>query len=195
MDGQVDVATAIRRLAASRAWVRQGAALTLGSLILAAAAQPLAPSLAGPLLLAGLIEASIVYFVASGRRRLTAELAVERDYYAIPEVRSYGEKLKAPRARERLADWLVELIEVGTDPENAYLGDRIADNRSDLLAVADDLRSPRLEAHPTTLATCVALLTRGASSPLYNRGIPPDALRAVLLRIRLGFHERTPDGR
>lgn len=194
MDGQLDVATAIRRLAATRAWARQGAALTLGSVIFAAAAQPLAPSLTVPLLLAAVIEASIVYFVASGRQRLIADLAVERDYYAIPEVRRYGEKLKAPRARERLADWLVELIEVGADPEMPYLGDRIAENRTDLLAVADDLRSPRLEAHPTTLATCLTLLTRGARSPLYNYRIPPDTLRAVLLRIRLGFHERTPDG-
>jgi hypothetical protein len=194
MDGQPDVATALHRLAANRVWIRHGALLSAASAVLAAAVQPLLPSLVAPLLFAAIVEATIVYFVASGSQRLTADLAVERAYYAIPEVRRYGERLKAPRARERLADWLVELIDEGANPETLYLGDRVAEHRRDLLAVAADLRSPYLDAHASTLATCLALLTRGSDSPLYNRRIPPDALRAVLLRIRLGFHERSPTG-
>jgi hypothetical protein len=193
MGGHLDVATANHRLTARRVWIRHGALLSGASALLAAVFEPALPSLAGPLLFAAIVETAIVYFVASDRRRLTADLATEHAYYAIPDVRRYGERLRSPRARARLADWLVEAIDDAPDPDSLYLGDRVSEHRRDLLAVAADLRSPALEAHPSTLATCLALLTRGVQSPLYNQQIPADALRAVLLRIRLDFHERRPD--
>jgi hypothetical protein len=120
-------------------------------------------------------------------RELIANLALNRNAYAVPEVRRYGEDLVVLRGRRRVAAALERVLATAGSPGSYYLAGRVHACRHELRALADALRAPETRAEPTSVAMCWRLLRNAAESPLYNWHLPPDDLRMAVRRIQAGI--------
>jgi hypothetical protein len=126
------------------------------------------------------------------RRELLAGLALDRQAYALPEVRRYGAGLVMLSGRQRVAAALERVLENAGTPGSCYLSQRVDAFRGDIAGLASAVRAPDARVEPTSIARCWRLLTRAAESPLYNHRIPADDLGFELQRIYAGIR---PTGR
>jgi hypothetical protein len=139
-------------------------------------------------LLAGVgCSMSLVLVDTIRRRELLAGLALNRNAYALPEVRRYGAKLVMAGGLSRLANALERVLTNAGTPGAYYLTDRVDKFRDDIDELAEALREPGARVEPTSVARCWRLLTRAAESPLYNGHIPEDDLGFEVQRIRAGI--------
>jgi hypothetical protein len=161
------------------------AALISFALVLASVA--VVPRLALDLAVACVLCAAVAAIARAARQELIERLAADSDAYCIPEVRRYGGRLTASMERRRLANSIDGLV-AAPGPCTITLSDRVDANADELRLLADELRSPETNVNPASIALCRRLLTRAASSPLYNDRLPPDDLTAALRRIRSGVN-------
>jgi hypothetical protein len=150
---------------------------------LAVAATSLRPALVLPLLFGGLVLACRAVLAGWRRWDLLDRLLVERDAYAIPEVRVRAEREATMANRRWLSRAIRARVKLADNP-------RIAANADELIGLADELVDPELELDPACAAACSRLLTDGVTSPLVNAALPAEEVRSRLVQIRSGFYPR-----
>ncbi len=159
------------------------AALALG---LAVGATQVRPAFALPLLAGGIAVAVLGVRALWRRYELLYRLALERDAYAIPEVRAYAARSATMGNRRMLAASIRGMLK---EP-GLMVAVRIAAAAEDLEALASELERDELELDPAGAVACVRLLTDGATSPLLNSAVPAADLHSRLWQIRAGFGQR-----
>jgi hypothetical protein len=140
------------------------------------------PALALPIFVGGLF---VTYrSVLAGWRRwaLLERLVVERDAYALPEVRARGKQAASTINRKRLSRSIRSRLELAENP-------RVVANADQLEGLADELIDPLLELDPACAAACAHLLTDDLCSPLINTALPEEEVRSRVVQIRSGFHK------
>jgi len=171
------------RLSSLRVEALEDAALGSLALALSLVATRVAPGLAVPLLLGGLT--ALCFAVRSYWRRwdLIDGLLLDREAYAIADVRSRGERSATLENRRMLADSARRLLVCPclSAPE------RVRSLAVELEKLADDLDDRGLLLDPTCAVACERLLTDASTSPLLNAELPVEDARARLLRIEAGF--------
>lgn len=146
------------------------------------------PTLALPLLAAGLAGAALAVRAFWRRWDLVDRLLMEREAYEIDEVRTRAEQIALLETRRALAisiRWRLEHATAFTDPDGRLL--RIA---PEIAALADDLADETLELDPLRAVECERLLTDGLTSPLVDPTASVADLYAWICRIRAGFRPR-----
>lgn len=156
-------------------------AVAAAALALSVAASVARPELALPLFVGGTFVAGRAVVAAWRRWDLVDRLIVERDAYAIPEIRARGAREAAMPNRRWLSVVIRSRLELGANP-------RIVANAAELRALADELIDPELELDPACAAACSRLLTDELDSPLVNHTLPAEDVRSRLVQIRAGFH-------
>jgi hypothetical protein len=179
----------LRQKRRSRLAVSAVAAAAAGVALWASHSSSLAISLG-----AGIVVMALLAFNDTCRRReLLARLALNPHAYVVPDVKSYGEDLVAPRGRERLAASLDRMLKHAGTPASYCIAERVNKYRGQIEALADSLRAPKTRVEPTSVALCWQLLTRAAESPLYNGNIPADDLGFQVQRIQAGIRHPVAD--
>lgn len=174
-------------LARRRGWARDGVVLAAACAVLAALTTLLTGTLELPLAVGaafGVIVAG-VNFVCY--REVVARLALDPSAYVIPEVNRYGRHFATAAERERLANWLRDILRESNMAECWCLADRVRRHAQQLESLATELARPNVSIRPVSAVACRRLLTCGAESPLYNPAIPSNELTAAIVRIRHGI--------
>jgi hypothetical protein len=163
--------------------VREKGALGFGALGIALAASWLAPSVAVPLLVGGLVLVTMALADTVRRADVIASLAADPDAQSIPAVRRRAALLARPAARKELAATIRLSLEAPS-PSPA-----VAFCRPELEELAAKLDAPDWEPDPPTAAGCRALLVDGFESPLTNPLVEPALTRSRLRRLLTGFRQ------
>jgi hypothetical protein len=160
--------------------------LTVFVLGLAVAASQTQSVLATPLVVA-FIGAVVLALRAFWRRwELLDRLLLDRDAYAIPEVRARAEHIASTKNRGALASSIRSLLQGSWLTPTGHVG-VLAD---ELTALASELDDAQLELDPHCAVLCDRLLTEGSESPLLNPAWPVEEAVARVRRIRGGFASR-----
>jgi hypothetical protein len=155
------------------------------AIALALAATRFRPELALPLFLGGL-GVGILGIRALWRHwDLVDRLLDQPSAYVIPEVSRRAERESTMERRHALAGYVRVWLKEPVD-------ERLATVADELEALAADLEDDELALEPACAVACTRLLADLVSSPLLNRDLPQDMLRAQVRRIRSGFTRRTP---
>jgi hypothetical protein len=179
------IAADLRR---SRRRIREAVAFAAGCTVIALGSAPVALGVAGAFA-AGAATGALVAIVGRlSRLDRIAQLALDPVAHELPEVRRYANRFTSHFERERLADWIVEILrETASIPGNWYLTARVLRYADELAALGKDLTDPRVEIRPASAAAVHLLLTQAVDSPLYNPAVPGDRLPAIIANIRLGI--------
>lgn len=187
-----DVESAASDLACSRRRIREAVWLAVGCAVAGVASLPFESAVAVALgvgALAGGLFASMV-FLARGHK--IAQLALDPLAYGLSEVSQYAARLTGRLERERLADWIIEIVgEASRIPDTWYLASRVLRYADELRALSRELADPRVAIKPASAAAVHMLLTQAVYSPLYNPTLPDDELPLTIAKIRLGI-SRSP---
>jgi hypothetical protein len=125
---------------------------------------------------------------ALSRRERIARLALDPRAYELPEVCRYANRLTRRLERERLADWIGEMLgEAAHVPSSWFLASRVIRYADELAALSHDLADPGIQIRPASAVAAHQLLTQGVDSPLYNPALSDDQLPAIFARIRAGI--------
>lgn len=158
-------------------------ALAAVALTLAIAASAVHSEFALPIFVGGMFVAGRAVLAIWRRWDLLDRLIVERDAYALAEVRARAEQEAGMVSRRRLSRAIRSRIELQENP-------RAVTNADQLVALAEELADPRLDLDPACAVACRRLLTDDVSSPLINSDLPAVDVRSQLFQIRSGFHSR-----
>jgi hypothetical protein len=144
--------------------------------------------------LALLLGAAVAAALANANRLIRhdaiARLALDPSAYDLAEVRRHGSRLIRPAERQRLAEWLHEIVREAHIPGNWYLADRVSLHATQLESLAREIVAPRVNVGPVAMALCRRLLSHAVESPLYNPEVPAEELIATIQRIRRGITVR-----
>jgi hypothetical protein len=143
------------------------------------------PTIALPLLAAGLGGAALAVRAFWRRWDLVDRLLLVREAYEIAEVRTRAEHMALLENRRSLASsirWRLEHASAFTEPDGRLL--RVV---PELSALADELADETLELDPLRAVECERLLMDGLTSPLVDPTASVDELFAWVRRIRAGF--------
>jgi hypothetical protein len=170
-------------------WERLGlAVVALGTATVAAT---VAPSLALPLFVGGLVVGALGLRALWRRWDLVERLAGDPDALVIPEVRAYATREATMERRQTFASF----IRTAHATPSAVCSARCLALASELEALAADLEDEALELDPAAAVACMRLVSDVAGSPLLNASLPAEDLRAQVCRIRSGFSPRPPAAR
>lgn len=158
-------------------------AVAAAAFALAVAASAVRPAFALPLFIGGVFVAGRAVLAGWRRWDLLDRLVVERDAYAIPEVRTRAEQEASMSNRRRLSRAIRSRLDLAANP-------RIMANADELAALAEELVDPQLELDPPCAAACSRLLMDEVTSPLINPELPAEDVRSRLVQIRSGFRAR-----
>jgi hypothetical protein len=164
------------------------AALAMG---LALAASFLYPPLALPLFVGGLASVVLAGRAFVRRLELFDRLLLDRDAYAIPEVRRRVEEIASMESRRALA----HAVRATLTPAPGYsCSPRVAAVADELRALAGELEDETLSLDPACAVRCHQLLHYYEESPLLNYLLPEQDVQVWIRRIRCGFQpEASPD--
>ena len=182
-----DVEHAAMELRALRreGWERGG--LVVFVFGLAVAASEAHPPLAVPLLVGALTAVTLAVRAFWRRWDLLDRLVLDRDAYAIPEVRALAEHAATTANRRWLASSIRKLL---AEPWRDSVPGILA-AAEDLEALAEELENDGLVLDPACAVACTRLLGGdGSASLLTEPGRPPEDVLACVRRIRAGFHPR-----
>lgn len=158
-------------------------AVAAAALALSVAASVARPEFALPLFVGGAFVAARAVVAGWRRWDLVDRLLVDRDAYAIAEVRARGKREASMSNRRWLSLVIRSRLELGSNP-------RIVANARELCDLADELIDPELELDPACAAACSRFLSDELASPLINHTLPAEDVRSRLVQIRAGFDRR-----
>jgi hypothetical protein len=156
-------------------------AVAAAALALSVAASIARPELALPLFVGGAFVAAKAVVAGWRRWDLVDRLLVERDAYAIAEVRARGAREASTSNRRWLSTIIRSRLELAANP-------RVVAYAEGLAALADELADPELVLDPACAAACSRLLTDELGSPLLNDALPAEDVGSRVSQIRAGFH-------
>jgi hypothetical protein len=175
-------------LSRRRKRIRESLGFATGCAIVAAAAAPFALGVATALGAGAVTGILVAMFGALGRQDRIAQLALDPLAHELPEVSRYANRLTGQLERERLAQWIVEIVtEAAHIPDSWYLSGRVISYADELAELSEALADPRTQIRPASAAALHLLLTQAVDSPLYNPAVPDDQLPAIIANIRLGI--------
>lgn len=172
-----------RRLHDLRLEEWEDGAVAAAAFALAVAASAVRPAFALPLFIGGVFVAGRAVLAGWRRWDLLDRLVVERDAYAIPEVRTRAEQEASMSNRRWLSRAIRSRLDLAANP-------RVMANADELAALAEELVDPQLELDPACAAACSRLLMDEVTSPLINPELPAEDGRSRLVQIRSGFRAR-----
>ena len=146
------------------------------------------PMIALPLLAAGLAGSALAVRAYWRRWDLVDRLLLDREAYAIDEVRERAEHTALLENRRSFASsirWRLEHAGAFAEPDGRLL--RLV---PDLAALAAELDDETLDLDPLRAVECERLLTDGLTSPLVAATASIDDAFASIRRIRAGFSPR-----
>jgi hypothetical protein len=150
------------------------------ALAIAVAAAQIYPAFAIPCFV-GALAVGFHGLMALWRRwDIVDRLAGERDAYVISDVLSYALRETTMDRRRTFAALLRSRLDEPREP-------RIGEVEGALALLARDLENVALWLDPASAVACMRLLSDVANSPLLNRELPPEDLRARINHIRSGF--------
>ena len=149
----------------------------------AVVATELAPSLAAPLFVGGLVIGGMAVRSIWRRWDLLDRLAGERDAHAIAEVRAFASREATMDRRHSFAALIRGRLGDATTTDDA----RVLAAADDLQALARELDDDKLSLDPASAVACMRLLSDVSRSPLLNRALPTEDLRSRIRQIRCGF--------
>jgi hypothetical protein len=141
------------------------------------------PPLVAPLFIGGLFVGALGARAMWRRWDLLERLSGESDAHVIAEVRAFALREATMDRRRSFAALIRARL------SDARLGGdtRVLAVAGDLEALAVDLDDDDLALDPASAVACMRLLSDVARSPLLNRELASEDLRAGVLRIRCGF--------
>jgi hypothetical protein len=172
-----DAATRLHEL---RAEELQDLALGGLSIGFSLVATGIAPQLALPFFLGGLLVGLLGMRALVRRYELLERLAADRDAHAIAEVRRRALREATLERRRTMACHLRLWL---TEPLDA----RLRGAARELALLVADLEDDALELEPACAVACARLLSDPEASPLLNVTLPADAIQSRARRIREGF--------
>ena len=183
-----EVESAASSLACSRRRIRETAGLAGACAIGALVTLPVALTVAVAFGAGAVASCVFAVMDAVARRHRIARLALDPQAHDVPEVSRYASRLTRHLERQRLADWIVEILgEASRVPETWYLASRVLRYAEELRTLSCELADPRAEIHPTSAVAVHVLLTQAVDSPLYNPTLRAEEPPATIARIRLGI--------
>jgi hypothetical protein len=153
---------------------------------LALTASQLRPAFAVPLLFGGIASLFLLVRALSRRWELIDRLVLDRDAYAIPEVRRRAEEAATMESRHALASTIRNLL---NQPALVPAG-RVSTSATDLEVLAAELDDDHLALDPVSAVACTRLLGDMAESPLRNPRFPPEDVHSRIAQILGGFRPR-----
>jgi hypothetical protein len=175
-------------LSRRRKRIRESLGFATGCAIVAAAAAPFALGVATAFAAGAVTGILVAMFGALGLQDRIAQLALDPLAHELPEVSRYANRLTGQLERERLAQWIVEMVtEAAHIPDSWYLSGRVISYADELAELSEALADPRAQIRPASAAALHLLLTQAVDSPLYNPAVPDDQLPAIIANIRLGI--------
>jgi hypothetical protein len=157
------------------------AAVAMG---LALVASFLRPSLALPLFIGALASAVLAGRALFRRLELFDHLLLDRDAYAIPEIRRRAENMASMESRRTLA----QAVRTRLTPAPGYgVAERVALAAEELKSLAAELDDETLSLDPACAVRCDRLLNNYADSPLLNTLLPAQDVQLWIRQIRSGF--------
>jgi hypothetical protein len=160
------------------------AALAMG---LALGATAVHPPLAGPLFIGALVVGFLATRAFIRRWELFERLLLDRDAYAIPEIRRRAQDIASMESRRALA---VSVRNRLTPVPGYSLATRVAAAAQELVALASQLEDEELALDPACAVRCLQLLTNSMDSPLLNDLLPEGDVHVWIRQIRAGFERR-----
>jgi hypothetical protein len=179
-----DIESAERNLHELR--VEEWSDLALAATVVAASlvATVAYPAFVAPLFLGGVVVAVLAGRAFFRRLDLVDTLMLDRDAYAIPEIRRQANRAASMESRRELAAAIGQRL----TPVPGYpLNPRVAAVADDLRSLADELEDETLSLEPGCAVLCVQLLKYGDANPLINELITIQELRSRILQVRAGF--------
>lgn len=161
-------------------------ALAMG---LALIASFLHPALALPLFVGALASSVLAGRAFFRRSELFDRLLLDRDAYAIPEIRRRADEIASPESRRELAHAVRNRL---TPASGCSTSPRVALAADELRALAGELDDETLSLEPACAVRCHQLLNNYAESPLLNYLLPEEDVLVWIRRIRCGFEPETP---
>ncbi len=149
--------------------------LAAGVFVLALTATQVRPAFALPLLIGAMVVTFLGLRALVRRRFLVEDLAVERDAYAIEDVRRYGLRVASLEHRRLLAGMLRGIVEGST----AEIGARVDALRPELEELVCALEDERRTLEPDTAVRFERRLY-SSPSPLHDPCLSVEELRARL---------------
>jgi hypothetical protein len=183
-----EVEASAHDLARRRGRIRDSLAFAAGCAVVALIAAPFALELATAFGAGALTGVAAAVFSVLGRQDRIAQLALDPLAHELPEVARYADRLTGQLERERLAQWIIEIVsEAAQVPDSWYLSGRVVFYANELAELGEALADPLIQIRPASAAALHLLLTQAVDSPLYNPAIPADHLAAIIANIRLGM--------
>jgi hypothetical protein len=141
------------------------------------------PPLVAPLFIGGLFVGALGARAMWRRWDLLERLSGDSDAHVIAEVRAFALREATIERRRSFAALIRARLQ-----EAAFAGEtRVLSVAEELTALAADLEDEEQQLDPASAVACMRLLSDVALSPLLNRELPAEDLRARVLRIRYGF--------
>jgi hypothetical protein len=162
-------------------------ALAAVAMALALGASAAQSALAGPLLVGAFVVGVLSVRAFVRRADFCDRLLLDRDSYAIPEIRRRAETAASMESRRELA----LSIRTRLTPVPGFpLAARVAEAAEELAALAAELDDEALALDPACAVRCRRLLMNSMDSPLINDLLPADDVLTEIRHVRLGFECR-----
>jgi|ERR1700733_10001444 hypothetical protein len=183
-----EVEASAQDLTRRRKRIRESLVFAGGCAVVGVAAVPFALGLAGAFAAGAVTGVLVALFGALGLQDRIAQLALDPLAHELPEVSRYANRLATRCERERLAEWIIEMVSEATHiPDSWYLSGRVIRYADQLAALGEELADPLTQIRPASAAALHLLMTQAVDSPLYNPALPADQLPAIIANIRLGI--------
>ncbi len=183
-----EVEASARDLTRRRRRIRESLGFASACAVVAVGAAPFALGVAAAFAAGAVTGVLLAMFSALGRQDRIAQLALDPLAHELPEVSRYADRLTRQLERERLAQWIVEMVsEAAHIPDSWYLRGRVISYANELAELGEALADPLTQIQPSSAAALHLLLTQAVDSPLYNPAVPADRLQAIIANIRLGI--------
>ena len=171
-------------------WTDLGlAALAMG---LALVASFLHPALALPLFIGALASSALAGRAFFRRSELFDRLLLDRDAYAIPEIRRRAQELASMESRRALAQAVRTRLTPA--PPGCSTPPRVSAVAAELESLAGELDDETLSLDPDCAVRCHQLLNNYGDSPLLNHLLSEQDLEIWIRRIRCGFDPEASPG-
>jgi hypothetical protein len=183
-----EVEASAHDLTRRRKRIRESVVFAVACAVVAVVAVPFALGLAAAFAAGAVTGVLVAMFSALGLQDRIAQLALDPLAHELPEVSRYASRLARQFERERLAQWIGEMVSESTHiPDSWYLSGRVILYGDQLAALGEELADPITQIRPASAAALHLLLTQAVDSPLYNPALPADQLPAIIANIRLGI--------
>jgi hypothetical protein len=183
-----EVEASAHELARGRKRIRDSLGFGVVCAVVAVGTSPFALGLTAAFAAGAVTGVLVAIFSALALEDRIAKLALDPLAHELPEVSRFASRLVTQFERERLAQWIAEMVgEASQIPGGWFLSGRVLRYADQLAVLGEELADPISQIRPASAVALHILLTQAVDSPLYNPAVPADQLPAIIAKIRLGI--------